>query len=251
MGANIARQESTRTNSGASTRELLFETTASSGQIFQEAWSSDAAKGIALAAGVPYDGVNSLVQRMRAFVQTYSQVALADGTPANELRKWRENIFANYDFSSGLLDGFGIGGAIRYQSAIAVGLPIVSFEFDGSASDGVDKVNDFQSFDVTNPIMDQTETHYDMWVSYSSPILNDRVLMKWQFNGRNLFENSHLIPVRVQPNGSANVSRISQPTTYTLSTKFEFRSNSLDHPYEAYFSYIRILVRPTHFRYDD
>jgi outer membrane receptor protein involved in Fe transport len=218
---NAAQQESTRLNSGAALRRLLYDTPVPGFSSLVQAWSTDTAKGTALAAGVPFDGVNSLAQRMRATLQSYNRVALADGAPTSELSEYRANLIVNYSFSEGSLKGFGIGGAARYQSKAAVGLPITTYESDGRPSDGVAESTDFRAVDTKNPFYGPSVTDIDAWVSYKRKIWKG-IDFRVQLNVRNLFADEELIPVAVQPDGTAGVSRIPQPRTVTLTTQFSF-----------------------------
>ncbi len=45
------------------------------------------------------------------------------GTPTGELRKWKGNLVTNYNFTDGILDGVGIGGAVRYDDSQVIGFP--------------------------------------------------------------------------------------------------------------------------------
>jgi len=218
---NAAQQESTRLNSGAALRRLLYNTPVSGFSSLAQAWSTDTAKGTALAAGVPFDGVNSLAQRMRAVVQSYNRVALADGGPTSELSEYRANLIVNYGFSEGSLRGFGVGGAVRYQSKAAVGMPITTYESDGSPSDGIAENTDFRAVDIENPFYGPALTDIDAWISYKRKIWKG-IDFRVQLNVRNLFADQKLIPVAVQPDGTAGVSRIPQPRTVALTTQFSF-----------------------------
>jgi hypothetical protein len=47
----------------------------------------------------------------------------ANGSPVQELRRWRFNVVTNYDFRGERLKGFSIGGAARWQDRVAIGFP--------------------------------------------------------------------------------------------------------------------------------
>jgi len=51
----------------------------------------------------------------------YLNAVAANGSAVQELRKWRFNAVTNYDFVSGPLKGFSIGGAARWQDRVAIG----------------------------------------------------------------------------------------------------------------------------------
>lgn len=222
LGLNVAQQKSVRNNSGAALRRFIYETPSANGKTMAENWASEPAKTIYLTTLFVPDSTSALSGYMRNVATSYSRVANADGAPATELREWRGNVFANYEFSSGALRGFGGGGAIRYQSKAAIGLPITSFRADGSPATGAAQPGDFRAYDVTNPYYGPSETDYDMWLSYRRPVWHNRVHAKFQLNIRNLFADNRLIPIASQPDGSMAVGRISQPTTYSLTAQFDF-----------------------------
>lgn len=54
----------------------------------------------------------------------YLNAVADDGSSVRELRLWRFNVVHDYDFRSGNLKGFGIGGAARWQDKVATGFPV-------------------------------------------------------------------------------------------------------------------------------
>ncbi len=132
-----------------------------------------------------------------------------DGTVSLEQREWRVNIATNYDFIEGALKGFGVGGAYRYQSEVAVG-----YELDRT-DDG-----------ILLPILDRpffgpTEWNADVWFSYTRAITN-KIDWKVQLNIRNALGNDDYIPVVINPDGRTAVVRNPNPTDIYLSNTFKF-----------------------------
>lgn len=222
LSINAARQESTRDNSGEALRRFMFETPTANGRTLAENWSSPAAQVTYLTISTIPDGTGALSGRWRGLVQSYLRVANSDGGPATELRKWRSNAFANYVFDSGRLKNIGIGGAVRYQGKVAIGLPIANFRLDGSKAVSGALPGDFRTYDISNPYFGPGETSYDCWLSYKRHILRDKIQAKFQLNVRNVFADDDIIPIGTQPDGTVAVIRIGEPTTYTLSARFEF-----------------------------
>ncbi|MCB1106333.1 MAG: hypothetical protein KDK74_16530, partial [Cephaloticoccus sp.] len=76
--------------------------------------------------------------------------------------------------------------------------------------------------DVTRPIFDDGNYYTDLWVSYRTKILNDKVGMKLQLNINNVFESGGLRPVGVNFDGSPYAFRIIDPRQYVLTATFDF-----------------------------
>jgi hypothetical protein len=140
----------------------------------------------------------------------YLNALAADGSPVQELRRWRFNIVNNYDFRSGPLKGFSVGGAVRWQDKVATGFPVKKNAI------GV------WVYDVTRPYYGSDEINYDAWFRYSRKILKDRIKWSVQLNVRDLFGPGELIAVTSQPNGQTASARIPQPDKWTLTNSFEF-----------------------------
>jgi len=137
---------------------------------------------------------------------------LRDGLPRPQVRKWRWNFVTNYRFSEGKFDGFGVGGSVRWQDKASIGNFGVDNDGDGQ----------FDEFDPFGVIYDDAETNIDLWASYSTKIMNDKVRMKIQFNIRDAFEGSGLRPISANPDGTPHAWRIEDGAQYYLTTTFDF-----------------------------
>ena len=72
----------------------------------------------------PESTTGTNVERFNALIfAPLNKILAREGNLALELREWRFNVVTNYKFTQGFLDGFSIGGAIRYQSESAIGYP--------------------------------------------------------------------------------------------------------------------------------
>ncbi|HRE82128.1 MAG TPA: hypothetical protein PLN52_13855, partial [Opitutaceae bacterium] len=132
-------------------------------------------------------------------------------------RKYRWSFLTSYNFTRGVLRGFGVGGSQRWEDKAVIG-------YYGKAS-GVNLYNgvpvmDFA--DTTRPVYDSANYYTDLWISYKRPLLNDRVRMKIQLNVSNVFESGSLRPVAVNYDGLPYAFRIIDPRQFTLTTSFEF-----------------------------
>jgi outer membrane receptor for ferric coprogen and ferric-rhodotorulic acid len=140
----------------------------------------------------------------------YLNALAADGSPVQELRRWRFNVVTNYDFRSGRLKGFSIGGAARWQDRVAIGFPATK----NAAGAWV--------YDVRKPYYGSDEINYDAWLRYSHRLFKDKIGWRVQLNVRDIFGSDDLIAVTAQPNGQVASARIPQPNKWTITNTFEF-----------------------------
>lgn len=132
-----------------------------------------------------------------------------DGTVSQEQREWRVNLINNYSFRDGRLKGFSVGGAIRYQSAVATGYQVEIDEFGNQ----VPLIN--------KPFWGPSEFNGDAWVSYSKKI-NEKIDWKIQLNVRNLIGSQDLIPVFTNPDGQDAVFRVPGERSWFVTNTFSF-----------------------------
>ncbi len=227
---NVSEQESVRSNTGAAVRKLLFDTPTASGKPIAVEWRNDWGFNVPLNVGaLPNIGsrtdINMLANNFQSLaLNRFNTAASADGAAVQELRKWRGNIVANYDFQNEKLKGFGVGTGVRWLDKSAIGFPVVSLRADltpvppGAPS----LLSDVRVSDVRHPFYGPAETRYDGWVSYQRKILNGKVGMKLQLNVRNLFTHNELVPVTINPDGRAVVYSIAEGRRFTFSTRFTF-----------------------------
>ncbi len=170
-----------------------------------------------LGSGVQYAGIwggyegakNSFLGDLWAPYLT--QIALI-GSEQPELRKFRFNVISNYKFVSGWAKGLNVGGAYRWEDKAVLGYGIHETEIYGETA---------YIADVNKPIYGPTESHFDVWVGYERK-LSEKIDWRIQLNVRNVGEETRLVTVAVQPDGSVAQSRIANGTTYDLSMKFSF-----------------------------
>lgn len=145
------------------------------------------------------------------FERSYLQALASEGKDVGELRKYHANVITSYDFRDGRLKGFGIGGAARWQDKPLLGFKKVFL--DAPVLNWVD--------DLSAPIYGESETNYDLWVSYRRK-LNKRINYSVQLNVRNVFGGKKLVAVTANPDGSVGSYRMSEGTTWELTNRFEF-----------------------------
>lgn len=145
------------------------------------------------------------------FMSQYTLMKLQEGTSVAELRKWRYNVVANYNFSDGRFKGLGIGGSYRWQDKVAIGYPLIPL------------TQTTHTFDLDNPIYGPSEDFIDLWASYSMP-LSDKIDWKIQLNIRNAFADDKLIPIAVQPDKGFSIAgaRIAPTQEWFITNTFSF-----------------------------
>ncbi|MBI5380313.1 MAG: hypothetical protein HZA31_00270 [Opitutae bacterium] len=108
LGGNIAFPETSQTNSLPSTKAYLAQNLS----LWQAATNDPALSAAARA---------TIATQLASFLNTIS--AFADGRPQNGTYKYRVNLFANYDFRSGMLKGWRVGGGVNMFSRKVIGNP--------------------------------------------------------------------------------------------------------------------------------
>ena len=140
----------------------------------------------------------------------YLNALAANGSPVQELRRWRFNVVTNYDFRSGRLKGLSVGGAARWQDRVAIGFPVKKNEAGAWVSD------------VSRPFYGSDDLKFDAWLRYGRRIFSDKIRWSIQLNVRDLLADDDLIAVTAQPNGQVASARIPQPNKWTLTNTFSF-----------------------------
>ncbi len=205
ISLNVAQQETVRSNSVPVALDLVERINA-----------NVQASGFAKSRRSPFQGsnddtgdiYNNITNGVRA-------VKALDGTPSDELREWRVNLFTRYQFNDGAFDGLTIGGGLRYQDEVAIGNPLIfDPEFPGE---------DIVIPDVDNPYLGPDELNGDLFISYERP-LNDKVDWKVQLNARNLYRKngSDDIPIHANPDGYVALIRIPPEQQFFLTNTFSF-----------------------------
>lgn len=227
---NVSEQQSVRSNTGAATRALIYDTPTASGDPLALEWRKDWTYQIPLSqVAINFLGSRTDVNMFgvafqRNVLNPYNIAKSGDGAPVHDLRRWRANIVGNYDFQGEALKGFGVGGGVRWLDKAALGYPLANFRADLTrVKEGEAALpSDIRISDVRNPYYGPAETRYDAWVSYSTKILNGKYGFKAQFNIRNLFTNNELVPAVINPDGTIPVWSIAEGRKYSITLKLTF-----------------------------
>ncbi len=148
------------------------------------------------------------------FWASWLTVKGGEGLPVPELRKWRANIVANYDFTQNWLKGASVGAGYRWQDKIILG-------FTPLYNNANPSIATIQTFDMNKPYYGQSEANIDLWFGYKHA-LSRKLEWRTRLGINNAFQKDKLITVSVQPDGSSAGLRIVQGTTWSLSNTISF-----------------------------
>ncbi len=224
--ANVAKQETVQTNSFPGYKELVARMT--------PVWNSnitDPRTGVVVnmrdipksgyplgtgPANPPPPGTERFGDWLDRLVYVPLATALAtEGSASAEQRKWRFNVVTSYTFHRGSffgekLQGWSIGGALRWQDKLGIGYP-TSRNPDGSVK-----------LDLARAYYAPAETNVDAWLGYERKLWQDRITWKVQLNARNVIADTSTIPIGVQPWGEIATARLAPEKRWYLSNTFRF-----------------------------
>lgn len=166
------------------------------------------------------NATTALVDWNNNFYAQYAPVKFTEQTAVPELRKWRANLIANYDFRDGFMKNVNVGLGYRWQDKVVIGYLPEYQDFSGN------KAANPQVATVWRPLLDKpfygpAETNVDAWIGYKRQI-SKKVSWRAQLNVRNIGKGDYLIPVNVQPDGTPAAWRIAPVQTWSLTNTFDF-----------------------------
>jgi outer membrane receptor protein involved in Fe transport len=138
------------------------------------------------------------------------QALLGKSNP--QVKKYTARVISNYIFNSGILKDVGLGGSGGWDDKSVVG-----FLGADPDSDGI-----VRSLDVNRAFYDKARYNFDLWISYSMKLFQDKIRAKVQLNAQNVTESGGLRIVGVNPDGTPYNFRIINPRKFVLTTTFEF-----------------------------
>ena len=148
------------------------------------------------------------VQWQNNIINPYNTLLAQRGSQAPEIAPWRMNLISTYNFSEGPLKGFWVGGGFRWEDAKVLGYELKDLDTAPAT-------------DVSKPIKGKSDDHLDLWVGYSRRF-NQKINWRIQLNLRNVFEDTRLVPVTMNPDRSVAFSRIQQGQSWMVTNTFEF-----------------------------
>lgn len=142
------------------------------------------------------------------FYNGYKLQTLLNGSDVPELRPWRFNLVTNYRFRNEKLKGLSVGGAYRWEDKVVIGYPSIHTALG-------------DSYDITKPFMGPGETNLDLWTGYERK-LTKKIAWSVQLNVRNVLGKNELVPINLQPDGSAGAFRIKEGPSWTITNRLNF-----------------------------
>jgi iron complex outermembrane receptor protein len=143
------------------------------------------------------------------YAQNLDLMAASEGRVAERTSKWRLNFTTNYSFSDGWLDGWNIGGSIRWRDDRAIGYPLKT-------------VSGSEVLDIDNPWYGAGEKNIDMTIGYKTKLFNKRVNARFQLNIQNVLGDTDPIPQKALTTGEVAVYKLQAPRLFVFSAQFDF-----------------------------
>ncbi len=172
-----------------------------------------------LRSGTGSTATTALANWNANFWASWLSVKGQEGNAVPELRRWRANLVADYDFSEGWLKGVNVGMAYRWQDKVIVGYKPLYYIGDKLTDNwGLATV---AKFDLNSPYYGPAEHNVDLWVGYTRK-LSQKLTYRVQLNVRNVGQHNSLIPVTVQPDGAVASWRIAPTQIWSLTNTIEF-----------------------------
>jgi hypothetical protein len=143
-------------------------------------------------------------------------LGLQGQTVPNE-RIWSANAISTYAFTKGWLNGVSVGGGIRWADRAIAG-------YYGDTTN-LNSSGQIAALDLSRPIYTPSETHYDLWASYTTKvpkIFGNKVKVRFQLNVRDLTEGGGLQAIAYNMDGSPAYFRIKDPRQFLFTTTFDF-----------------------------
>ncbi len=139
-------------------------------------------------------------------------IAAQDGLSEQQIRDWRVNVFGNYKFTDGKLDGLSLGGGLRYRSA-----PVLGFGTMENPEDPGEII-----LNPDDRLKGDSDIFVDFVASYRMNLLENRVRAKFQLNVRNLFDTSDPVAISKFTDGSPASIGLPAPRQFIFTTTFAF-----------------------------
>ena len=142
-----------------------------------------------------------------------NQVLVQDGRVNPQLSEWHWATVANYTFDQGFLDGFSIGGAMRWNAEQVIGYNVTKVTIDGQEVD---------SSDLDSPYYGDSDLFTDIWFGYRRQLFEGKLNWKIQLNVRNFGNDADLDEVATHLDGSYARYRIVPESSWFITNTFDF-----------------------------
>jgi outer membrane receptor protein involved in Fe transport len=212
ISANASRTEAVRTNIAPELHDFVFGANGLVPLVQNPDGTPTAAGAL---VGSPTSQVTTSLKNWvfsniinNGLITTFAQ----EGAASSELRRWNWRLVTDYQFQKGWLNGFSVGGAVRWQDKGLIGYAGGTIVSGG---------NTLVVSDVTKPYYSPAESVYDMWFGYEHK-LSHGINWRLQLNIKNVGVGNELIPLQADPDGKVVMWRIKEAQKWTLTNTFEF-----------------------------
>ncbi len=139
-----------------------------------------------------------------------------NGTQATNQSQYSWSYVSSYDFTTGTLRGWTVGGALRY-----IGRALAGYYGD---TKNLSPSGQIYQPDIGRPIYSPRQYHADAWLAYAFklPWHDGRIRARVQLNVSDINIHNYLLPVTYNFDGTPATYRIIQPRTFALTTRFSF-----------------------------
>lgn len=227
---NAGRQMTTQSNLGPFVKQWIKERTA--------AWSSEpyySRKGkegtgpfgtgldhetgaitwrSALDETCPATTACTFEERLQAIVlDPLNSILVADGRVNPQLSEWHWAAIANYTIEEGFLDGFSLGGAMRWNAEQVIGYNVAKQIIDGVEQDATN---------LDNPYYGDSDMYADFWVGYRRDLMEGKLNWRVQLNVRNFGKGATLDAIATHLDGKPARYRIVPESNWFITNTFKF-----------------------------
>jgi hypothetical protein len=136
------------------------------------------------------------------------------GKRRSQTREYHLSYLSSYSFSgiteNHWLKPLDLGGSVRWQNKASIGYLAAAPDSDGIV----------REYNPNKPVWQKDDYFFDAFARYRLRFFKDKVHCTLQLNVNNIFENGHLQPVAVNPDGTPWAFRIVDPRQFILSATF-------------------------------
>jgi iron complex outermembrane receptor protein len=173
---------------------------------------------------VPTDNLTINAQVIGNAINSWNFIYQNNGNVVPQTRLYRVNFTTRYQFSTGVLKGFHVGGSARWRDKTALGYGTrVAQASELKFTTGFLLPTDTLVInDLAQPILGPDEMFFDGNIGYERRLWNKRIGWKIQLNIRNLLDNTDRVPQRLTSTGAVSVFTLLEPRTFQLTNTFSF-----------------------------
>jgi hypothetical protein len=158
-------------------------------------------------------------QNYNAFVSApFAVMRAQEGKTSPEIRPYSFRLSTSLQLAgisaNKILQRMSVGGALRWEDKAAIG-------YMGIIGNPTGNPGIYTDLDPNRPIYDKTHYYVDLFATYRTKMLGDKVGVTFRFNVQNLGENGRLQPIGAFPDGVISTFRIVDPQKFIFTVSFD------------------------------